>query len=206
MFGKIKIVVLLTMPKQKVNQQDLIRVALKLFRTQGYHKTTMADIALECGLLKGSIYHYYASKEALMQGVLDYLTAYYRNDVFVHAYNEDIPPADRLRKLAEMSEYVFTTGEGACLMANIAMETNDVVPEFREPIKAFFDDWLKALAHIYKDRYSEDAALFFARETVCAVEGAAMMMRIYNDPAFIRKAHEMIIEKFEKASKEALIH
>lgn len=194
------------MPKQKVNQQELIHVALKLFRTRGYHKTSMADIAAECGLLKGSIYHYFPSKEELMVGVLTYLQEYYHNEIFVFAYKEDMPAEKRLKKLAEMSEYVFTNGEGACLMANIAMETNDVVPEFRGPIKSFFDDWTKALQFIYKERYSDDAALFFARETICAVEGAAMMMRIYNDPEFIRKAHAMIIQKFENASKKALIH
>lgn len=194
------------MPKQKIHKQDLIKVALKLFRTRGYHKTSMAEIGHACGLLKGSIYHYYNSKEALMKGVIEYLRDYYRQEVFANAYKDELPAEERLRMLAETSEYVFTNGEGACLMANIAMETNDVVPEFRVPIKSFFDDWTKALQHIYMERYSEDAALFFARETVCAVEGAAMMMRIYNDTGFIRKAHEMIIEKFEKASKDALIH
>lgn len=194
------------MPKQKIHKQDLIKVALKLFRTRGYHKTSMADIGNECGLLKGSIYHYYSSKEALMKSVIEYLRDYYRQEVFAIAYKEELPADERLRKLSETSEYVFTNGEGACLMANIAMETNDVVPEFRAPIKSFFDDWANALQFIYKERYSDDAALFFARETICAVEGAAMMMRIYNDTAFIRKAHEMIIEKFEKASKDALIH
>ncbi|MBK7107858.1 MAG: hypothetical protein IPH61_01535 [Bacteroidetes bacterium] len=76
----------------------------------------------------------------------------------------------------------------------------------KDLLNLFFDDWTKALQFIYKERYSDDAALFFARETICAVEGAAMMMRIYNDPEFIRKAHAMIIHKFENASKKALIH
>jgi len=194
------------MPKQKVNQQELIRVALKLFRTRGYHKTSMAEIAAECGLLKGSIYHYYPSKEELMVAVLNYLRDYYSEEVFAYAYKRELPAAKRLKKLAEMSESVFASGDGACLMANIAMETNDVVPEFRAPIKMFFDDWTRALQCIYRERYSDDGALIFARETICAVEGAAMMMRIYNDVEFIRKAHAMILEKFESASKKALLH
>ena len=37
------------------------------------------------------------------------------------------------------------------------------------------------------------------------MEGAAMMMRIYNDKSYLLTAHAMIMGKFEKADKEALI-
>lgn len=194
------------MPLKKVEKFDIIKQALNLFRTQGYHKTTMANIGDACGLLKGSIYHYFASKEDLMRSVLEVLREHYKEKVFIYAYDKNLNAEQRLKLLGEKCIDVFVNGEGACLMANIAMETNDVVPEFRKPIKDFFDDWVEALTHIYKERYSEDAALFFARETVCAIEGAAMMMRIYHDKNYLLKAQEMIWEKFEKASKEALIN
>lgn len=194
------------MPLQKVNKFDVIKQALSLFRVQGYHKTTMSDIGNACGLLKGSIYHYFSSKEDLMRSVLEVLRDHYRDKVFVFAYDENLSAEQKLKLLGEKCIDVFANGEGACLMANIAMETNDVVPEFRKPIKEFFDDWVQALEHIYKEKYSADAALFFARETVCAIEGAAMMMRIYQDKNYLYKAQEMIMEKFEKASKEALIN
>ncbi len=193
------------MPVKKVDKHDIIREALTLFRTQGYHKTTMANIGDACGLLKGSVYHYFSSKEDLMKEVLEVLRDHYRDRVFIYAFDESLTPLERLQLLGEKSIHVFVNGEGACLMANIAMETNDVVPEFRKPIRAFFDDWIHALQHIYRDRYSPEAALFFAKETICAIEGAAMMMRIYNDKSYLLKAHEMILEKFEKASKEALM-
>ncbi len=193
------------MPIKKVEKFDIIKQALKLFRNQGYHKTTMANIGDACGLLKGSIYHYFASKEDLMRSVLEVLRDHYRDKVFIHAFDESLSASEKLKRLGEKCIEVFSNGEGACLMANIAMETNDVVPQFRKPIKQFFDDWISALTNIYKQRYSVDAATFFAKETVCAIEGAAMMMRIYNDRSYLVKANEMIIEKFEKASKQALI-
>jgi TetR/AcrR family transcriptional repressor of nem operon len=194
-----------TMPVQKVNKEEVVREALKLFRSRGYHKTTMADIGKACNLLKGSIYHYFPSKEDLMIAVLVYLRAYYKEHVFSVAYNDDRSPRARLRELSEFSQEIFIKGEGACLMGNIAMETIDVVPEFHPTIKAFFDDWVDALAHIFCTCYSPKAAQFFARESVCAIEGAAMMMRIYKDPDFVKKAHQMIMKKFEDATKEALI-
>ena len=193
------------MPVKKVEKFDIIKQALNLFRTQGYHKTTMANIGDACGLLKGSVYHYFSSKEDLMREVLEVLRDHYRDKVFIYAYDDSHSAAERLRILGEKSIEVFVNGEGACLMANIAMETNDVVPEFRKPIRDFFDDWVNALAFIYSDRYSHEAARIFAQESVCAIEGAAMMMRIYNDKSYLLTAHAMIMGKFEKADKEALI-
>ena len=58
------------MPKQKVNKEFIVHQALKLFRQKSYHQATMADIADACGLLKGSIYHYFKSKDELMIAVL----------------------------------------------------------------------------------------------------------------------------------------
>lgn len=193
------------MPVQKASKQDIVFEALKLFRSRGYHKTTMAEIGTACGLLKGSIYHYFPSKEELMIAVLRFLRSYYHENVFAIAYQEERPALDRLKELGRHSQEIFVRGDGACLMGNIAMETIDVVPEFHPVIKAFFDDWVKALAHIFSTSYSKKAALFFARESVCAIEGAAMMMRIYQDPDFVKKAHEMILHKFQLATKEALI-
>jgi TetR/AcrR family transcriptional repressor of nem operon len=193
------------MPVKKVEKFDIIKQALALFRTQGYHKTTMANIGDACGLLKGSVYHYFSSKEDLMREVLEVLRDHYRDKVFIYAYDETKTATEKLRLLGEKSVEVFVNGEGACLMANIAMETNDVVPEFRKPIRDFFDDWVNALAHIYSERYSPEAALIFAKESVCAIEGAAMMMRIYNDKNMLITANNMILNKFEKAGKEALI-
>ncbi|MBK9454100.1 MAG: TetR/AcrR family transcriptional regulator [Bacteroidetes bacterium] len=193
------------MPVKKVEKFDIIKQALNLFRTQGYHKTTMANIGDACGLLKGSVYHYFSSKEDLMREVLEVLRDHYRDKVFIYAYDDEKTATERLQLLGEKSIEVFINGEGACLMANIAMETNDVVPEFRKPIREFFDNWINALAHIYSERYSRDAALIFAKESVCAIEGAAMMMRIYNDKNYLLTAHAMIMSKFEKANKDALI-
>ncbi len=193
------------MPVKKVDKGEIIKEALKLFRIQGYHKTTMADIGAACGLLKGSIYHHFSSKEVLMREVLEVLCDYYRDRVFIYAYDTTMTSDQKLRLLGEKSIDVFVNGEGACLMANIAMETNDVVLEFRAPIRAFFDAWIDALQHIYREKYSAEAARIFAQESVAAIEGAAMLMRIYNDRSYLEKAHQMILEKFEMGSKTALI-
>ncbi len=49
----------------------LLETALRMFREQGFEKTTMRGIAAEAGLSLGNAYHYFASKDALIQEFYD---------------------------------------------------------------------------------------------------------------------------------------
>lgn len=53
-----------------IDENAILAAAIKLFRSKGYHATSMQDIADEVGLLKGSLYHHIDSKESLMLAVL----------------------------------------------------------------------------------------------------------------------------------------
>jgi AcrR family transcriptional regulator len=55
-------------PKPDVSaerKQQIFEAAVTCFGRQGYHLTTMDDIAAECGLSKGSLYWYFSSKKEL---------------------------------------------------------------------------------------------------------------------------------------------
>jgi AcrR family transcriptional regulator len=45
---------------------EIVTAAAKVFRTKGYHAATVRDIAEAVGILKGSLYHHFESKEALL--------------------------------------------------------------------------------------------------------------------------------------------
>jgi TetR/AcrR family transcriptional regulator, cholesterol catabolism regulator len=54
----------------KAQQERLIEVAARMFHERGYDATSLQDIADELGLLKGSLYHYIASKDDLLWAVI----------------------------------------------------------------------------------------------------------------------------------------
>ncbi len=55
-----------------VNRKDeILKVARNLFLTKDYDKTTMADIMNALEIAKGTIYHYFKSKEALFEAVIE---------------------------------------------------------------------------------------------------------------------------------------
>lgn len=52
--------------------RDLIlRTSLKLFSEQGYHGSTMRQIAQRAGLSLGLAYRYFESKESILEGIIE---------------------------------------------------------------------------------------------------------------------------------------
>jgi len=54
------------MSKKQAKTEEIYAIAARLFATKGYHATRIQDIAAELGMLKGSLYYYFASKEDLL--------------------------------------------------------------------------------------------------------------------------------------------
>ncbi|MCA8908291.1 MAG: TetR family transcriptional regulator [Rhodospirillaceae bacterium] len=83
-------------------RQAILRRSVSVIAERGVERASMAQIALECGVSKALLYHYYTSKEEL---VYDILSSYLENldAVIADADNPELPPVERLRHL------VYTT-------------------------------------------------------------------------------------------------
>ncbi|MEI2775817.1 MAG: TetR/AcrR family transcriptional regulator [Tetrasphaera sp.] len=59
-------------PRQpEVRKRDILDAAERLFVTRGFDQTSVQQILDATGLAKGTFYHHFASKEALMAAILD---------------------------------------------------------------------------------------------------------------------------------------
>lgn len=59
------------MTKSVSRRDEILKVARNLFLTKDYDKTTMVDIMEALEIAKGTIYHYFRSKEALFEAVIE---------------------------------------------------------------------------------------------------------------------------------------
>jgi TetR/AcrR family transcriptional regulator, cholesterol catabolism regulator len=55
---------------EAVRQAELLAIAADLFADRGYVATTVRDIADEAGILSGSLYHHFDSKESMIDEIL----------------------------------------------------------------------------------------------------------------------------------------
>jgi len=56
-----------------MTKENIILAALRLFLLRGYKYVSLWDVALEAGITKGGIYHYFSGKEALLRAAMYYL-------------------------------------------------------------------------------------------------------------------------------------
>ena len=91
------------MPRTRARDYDdkreaILHRAAIAFARDGYDRASMAGLAAECGVSKALLYHYYASKEALLFGILsNHLQALV--DVVEAADAPGQPPEERLGRL-----------------------------------------------------------------------------------------------------------
>jgi AcrR family transcriptional regulator len=57
--------------KPEVRKLEIVKAAHFLFQTRDYDKTTMQDVMETLGIAKGTIYYYFASKEELLEAVIN---------------------------------------------------------------------------------------------------------------------------------------
>lgn len=79
-------------------RSQILTAAEKLFRSYGYGKTTVADIARECGMSPANVYRFFESKAAVNEAITEVLL----EEVEARAQaiaGEQRPVADRLRKI-----------------------------------------------------------------------------------------------------------
>ena len=89
-------------PKER--RAEIIATAYQLFASQEYEKITMQSIMNELDIAKGTIYHYFASKEALLQAVVEDIA----QKVFdqMQQVIQDTPGSalEKIRALVQMSD------------------------------------------------------------------------------------------------------
>jgi TetR/AcrR family fatty acid metabolism transcriptional regulator len=85
----------------KAGKRELIlRAAVKVFSSKGYHNTRMEEIAATAGIGKGTIYEYFSSKLQLFQAMLEGSLQYYFELLNQESFKR-MPLQERLRVLIE---------------------------------------------------------------------------------------------------------
>lgn len=185
------------MAKQKVDANFIIAQSIKLFRQKTYHNISMADIADSCGLLKGSLYHHFNSKEALMIKVIETIHTFFNQEIFSIAYLEDLSPAEKMERMFKATEKVFVNKNTGKMYGNMGVESAMVVEEFTPLLQAFFNDFFKAVKKLYSEKYDEKVAEELAERSVAEIEGSIMISRIYDDTTYIYNTFKRLKQRLD---------
>lgn len=78
-------------------RNQILDAAQRYFKKQGFHKTTLRDIAQEFGMSAGHIYNYFSNKEAIIEALVELRTQEFLDMIDTDKF-ADLPPEERMDK------------------------------------------------------------------------------------------------------------
>lgn len=136
------------LPKRRNREAEVLQAAVTVFWKKGYPAASIQDVASEVGVLKGSLYHYIESKEALLMRVMD--AAHEQSMALIHEVAAfDAPPLTKLRTYFERHvKWYLDNVEHASVFFHewrfLTGERLEVVKERRDGYERFLRDVIEA--------------------------------------------------------------
>lgn len=126
----------------------LLHCGMEILTEQGFAATGIEAVLKRVQVPKGSFYHYFESKEAFGQAVLQRYADYFARKLERNFANKSASPLQRLGNFVEeakagMARYQFRRG---CLVGNLGQEVLVLPDSFREQLELTLQDWEQRLA------------------------------------------------------------
>ncbi|MEN0001082.1 MAG: TetR/AcrR family transcriptional regulator [Pseudomonadota bacterium] len=166
------------MPRVKTyKREDLLDLAIEIFRRQGYAGTSTAELVDEMGVNRKTMYDEFGSKQGLFEAALERYSAVHLTRVLA-PIEDPAANAETIRHaFAAYASAIDTRFNGlGCLMANTAVERAALDPRSAKFVDAYLQrlrrGFTKALENarddgdLAKDASIDDLAAFFAMSVV----------------------------------------
>ena len=129
-------------------RQQIIDAAYRCFARKGFHQATMRDIYEEAGLSPGAVYHYFNSKDEIIQASFDF--DYQRSTA---RFDEAIASDDPMKALEELLGFFMYGLKGAAALGANRVNVQGwgealINPRLREVVHRVMENYLDALSQI----------------------------------------------------------
>ncbi len=182
------------MPVQKIEKSDFLLRCWVVFHRNGYHNTSMQDLAKATGLQKAGLYHHYPTKQLLMESVVQYALEQFRSYTLSVAHDQSLPIEQRFEKMLRRQRRLAMIERQGCFFANIALETGRD-EFFNKMLLGALDEWTDALSMLYGYFYDPEQARKEAQRLIMEYEGAVVFYKL--------TGHEQYLEDFVQRSVHA---
>lgn len=130
------------------SRQQIINAAFELFANEGYSKTSIAEVAKKAKVSKGLIYHYFSSKEHILEAIFDQLMEL-GNEII--KFPDNFTPSDKIRQIIEQTfQFIEHQSGVGKLMVNLALQREAFLT-----LKSRLDHFQKEQMEIYANILEE---------------------------------------------------
>ncbi|HTJ09726.1 MAG TPA: TetR/AcrR family transcriptional regulator [Candidatus Binataceae bacterium] len=166
------------------SRTSILKAARKLMLKYGYAATSIDDICSKAGVTKGSLYHFFGTKEELGLAVLN---GFYEEGVARVARGAYTEMDDPYQRLLGLFDHLGAIGpelwRNGCLMGNFACELAESSQIIRRRVAEIFEELVNRLAPTFRPiAGGAKEAEELAEQTLMVIEGAVVMARAHGDP------------------------
>jgi AcrR family transcriptional regulator len=169
------------MPRKTDKRQRLIQAAKKLIRRQGFHLTTLADIAREADVPLGNVYYYFKTKEAIGEAVIADISRSLNE--LITAWDENADPRDRLFAFVqEEVSNVEETARSGCAIGGLCQELAKQGGPLADAAAKLMSDTIAWAAKQFHSLGMGDASGDLANQFYGMVQGTALLTNTFKEP------------------------
>lgn len=185
-------------------RERLVHAALTLFAEKGYGATSIAEILKAADCHSGSLYHFFPTKQALLEAVLDLHLAGIDAMLLAPAWDGVDDPVERVFALLGAYRGLLASSECTygCPIGSLALELHEPDPPVRARLAANFAQWaarVEACLVAAGPRLPPDidrAAL--ARFVLTVMEGGVMQARTHRSLQAFDDSVAMLRDHFRR--------
>ncbi len=153
------------------SRQEILRTAARLFQQQGYHATSMNDVAAALKLSKGGLYHHFQSKDEILFNIMNHALNLTEEHVINPA--RSVPdPEERLRTLIRLHINVVLSARDREITVMLH-ENHPLPPSLRRRINARKKDYVHFVENLVAEvqRIRQSRAVVNPRAAAFALLG-----------------------------------
>jgi TetR/AcrR family transcriptional repressor of nem operon len=174
----------------------LLETAMVLMATRG-STVSAHEICQQAGVKKGSFFHFFPSKQALILAVLDAWEQHFQT-LWHQALTADGPPLERLTRLFALTATAHQAQWNAggqmhgCPIGQLALALGRDDARVRQKVQAIFTDWVATVERLLHDARVAGAVPALdtgatAQAIIAYFEGVMLFATTQNDPALITR-------------------
>lgn len=186
-------------------RERLLVAAADLVHAHSYRSVGVQAICNRAGVKKGSFYHFFPSKQALMLAVLERTWETFKRDVLDPIFAAEQPPSERIGALFEFAfashtEIKRRTGHvRGCPFGSLAAEASTLEEPLRARLLRVFEDWAAYL----RDALADAQAAGDLREGIdtdatawgllSCLQGLLLVSKTANDTSIIPRVLDEVV-------------
>ena len=180
-------------PRQTDKRERLIQTAVTLVYQQGFHHTTLADIAQQAQVPLGTVYYFFKTKEAIGEALVEHYLRTYRE--VCQQWDNDPDPKARLeafiqRMLGERQRL----SQSGCPIGTLCAELHKQEGLLAHRASGIFDELLAWLAKQFRVLGKGEESQELAVHLLSAVEGAILLTQSFHTPEYIEREAEHLTQ------------